>query len=369
MPRVAYVISTRGLGGAERFLGALVKEGVDQGWEQLVINPFAGEGSEALGGLFAPVRYVPLPCASAVAIPRMRRRVRAEIDAFRPDVVHAMLGPATVLVATLPRREGRRRVVTNMYGEAILRSSASGRGALGIRVRTALDRWAGRRYDLVLAISRAVERFLVDGYGYPAAKVRCIPLGWVGEPLPPDRGPFPTVVCVALFRPEKGHRVLLDAFDQVHRQLPDARLILVGQGELQGELEAKVRALALEGSVDITGPVAEVWPYLAKADVFALASTSEAFGIAIVEAMAAGLPVVASRVGGIPELVEEGVTGELFAPGDSEAMASHLVRILASPELRSRMSVAAREAAEERRLSVTLPRYLQACEELMRTDT
>jgi glycosyltransferase involved in cell wall biosynthesis len=130
-----------------------------------------------------------------------------------------------------------------------------------------------------------------------------------------------------------------------------------------------VRDLGLDGSVEITGPVPEIWPYLAKSHVFALASTSEAFGIAIVEAMAAGLPVVASDVGGIPELVEEGVTGELFPAGDGEALASHLVRILADPQLRSRMSTAATAAAEGRRLSATLPRYLQACEELIRADT
>ena len=369
MPRVAYVISTRGVGGAERFLVALVKEGAEQGWEQLVLNPFAGEGAGDLARLVAPVRYVSMPGRSARALPGLRRMVQAELDAFRPDLVHAMLGPATVLVATLPLPPGRRRVVTNVYGESIQRSSASGRHALGIRARTVLDKWAGKRFDLVFAISEAVARFLVAEYGYPPSKVRCIPLGWVGEPVAPSPDPHPTVVCVALFRPEKGHDVLLDAFALVRRELPEARMILVGQGELLGDLQAKVRDLGLDGSVEITGPVAEVWPYLARGHVFALASTSEAFGIAIVEAMAAGLPVVASDVGGIPEVVEVGVTGELFPPGDRQALAAHLVRILATPELQDRMATAARVAAEGRRLSVTLPRYLQACEELLRADT
>ena len=368
-PRVAYVISTRGIGGAERFLGALVKEGGARGWEQVVVNPFAGDAAGDLAELFRPARYIALPCPTRRAVPGLWRRVRGEIDAFRPDVVHAMLWHATVLVATMPRRRDQRRVVTNMYGEAIQRSSAAGRGPWSIRARTTLDRWGGKRFDLVIAISAAVERFLVTEYGYAPSKVRAIPLGWEGEPLPPRPDPCPTIVCVALFRPEKGHHVLLDAFVLVRRELPDARLLLVGSGELMGELQDRVRNLGLEGSVEITGPVPEVWPELARGHVFALASTTEAFGIAIVEAMAAGLPVVASDVGGIPELVEVGVTGELFPPGDSAALAAHLIRILAAPDLRSRMSDAARAAAAGRRLSVTVPRYFEACEELIGTDT
>lgn len=368
-PRVAYVISTRGVGGAERFLGSLIKEGARRGWEQLVVNPFANETASDMAQLFAPARYIPLPCPTARSVPAARSRVRAELDAFRPDLVHVMLRHAVVLVATLRRPKGQRRVTTNMYGEGIARSSTTGLSRWRVGVRGALDRWAGSRYDLVFAISEAVGRFLTTRYRYPPSMVRCIPLGWEGKALAPSTEPRPpTIVCVAIFRPEKGHDVLLDAFVLVRRQLPSARLVLVGRGELMGHLGARVRDLGLDGSVEITGPVPEIWPYLARADVFALASTTEAFGIAILEAMAAGLPVVASDIGGIPELVEEGVTGALFPPGDRHALAAHLVRILSDAHLRSRMSVAARAAAEPRRLSASLPRYVEACEDLIRAD-
>lgn len=356
--RIAHVISTRGFAGAERFLAALIQEGDRAGWEQTVLNPFAPADVD-LGPLFAPADYRPLPCDSVSRVPAVRNQVGRELVALGPDVVHVMLWHALLVVATLPRRPREARLLTHVYGEGI-------RQARYGPVREALDRWAGSRFDRVIGISEAVQRYLVDSHHYPASKVDCIPLGWEGDPLPPVREPRPpTVVCVAKFRPEKGHDVLVDAFAVVRRHVPDARLVLVGQGELQGRLEAQVAALGLDGSVEITGPVDDIWPYLAAADVFALASRSEAYGIAIAEAMAAGLPVVASDVGGIPELVARGVTGELFSPGDRDGLAAHLTRLLKSPEVRARMSAAAVEAAASVRLGNTMPRYVQVCTELV----
>jgi glycosyltransferase involved in cell wall biosynthesis len=365
--RIAYVISTRGVAGAERFLAALVQEGVARGWEQIVLNPFAGDATSELERLFRPVRYKARRCDNLLSVPMLRRWLREELRAFRPDIVHVMLFHALLLVATLRRTPGQTWLLTNVYGEGIANRGPSRPMQWYGRRRQDLDRLAGTRFDRVVGISRAVEDFMLSSYGYPATKVLCIPLGWEGQPLPRERDERPpTIVCVANFRPEKGHDVLLDAFAVVKERIPDARLVLVGHGELQDEVDAKVRALALNGSVHVTGFVPEVWPYLADADVFAIASASEAYGIAIAEAMAAGLPVVASDVGGIPELVKPGVTGELFTPGDSAGLASHLIRMLSAPELRARMSPAAREAAEPLRLSNTLPRYFEVCEELVR---
>jgi glycosyltransferase involved in cell wall biosynthesis len=158
--------------------------------------------------------------------------------------------------------------------------------------------------------------------------------------------------------------VLLEAFAVVRRQIPDAHLLLVGQGELQSELRRRAQSLGIDGSVEMTGPVPEIWPYLSRSDVFALPSLSEAYGIAVAEAMAAGLPVVASAVGGVPELVNEGVTGNLFPVGDHQALARHLIRILKSPELRIRMGAAAKGAAEPLRRCRSIDRYLDLCQRM-----
>jgi glycosyltransferase involved in cell wall biosynthesis len=118
--------------------------------------------------------------------------------------------------------------------------------------------------------------------------------------------------------------------------------------------------------VEFAGTVPDIWPHLARADVFALASRTEAFGIAVVEAMAAGLPVVAAAVGGVPELVSPGVTGELFPPGDHRALAAHLLRLLREPELRGRMGAAAQQAAEGYRLKETVRKYCALYADLLR---
>lgn len=356
--RIAHVINARGLGGAERFVAAVVRRGHERGLEQRVLVPFATPASAEFTELLRPVPATTRSAAGAQHLPALWWWLRRELATFAPQVVHVSLFHSTLLTATVPRARGTARLLTNVYGPALRVLPHAG-------LRERLDRWAGKRYDRVAAISRSVQDFLVAEYGYPPERIVCLPLGWEGRPLPSaadDRRP--TVVCVARLRAEKGHAVLLEAFATVCEAIPEARLLLVGDGELRDELTARVESLGLAANVEITGPVDAVWPYLAQGHVFALASHSEAYGIAVAEAMAAGLPVVASRVGGLPELVDEGVTGALFPAGDHAALAAHLIGILQSPERRRRMGQAARAAAEPLQMERSADRYLDLCQEL-----
>jgi glycosyltransferase involved in cell wall biosynthesis len=152
---------------------------------------------------------------------------------------------------------------------------------------------------------------------------------------------------------------LLAALSLVRTDVPDARLVIVGDGALRPSLEARVATSGLGDSVEFLGFVPEIWPYLAEADLFVTASVSEGFGIAIAEAMAAGLPVVGPEVGAIPELVRPGVTGQLFPAGDHVALAARVVDLLRSPEVRSQMSAAARESADVLRMENVVERYFR----------
>lgn len=358
-PRIAYVTSSRGVAGGEELIAALVAGGRDRGWEQVVLNPFGNAGSRALAERCAPVRCETFECSSVLGLPRLRSWLNGRLADLRPDIVHVMLFQATVLTAVVPRN-GEVRLLTHVYGSGLAELTRP-------RLRERLDRWACSRFDHISAISDAVLGFLQRTHGFPPPPVARIRLGWSGEPHPPkpDNGRPPTVVCVAALRPEKGHDTLLAAFAEVRDRIPLARLVLVGDGSQRPQVEAMIRVAGMGDNVHLAGRVAEVWPHLADADVFVLASPAEALGIAIIEAMAAGLPVVATDVGGIPELVQPGVTGELFAVRDHHALARKLIALLESPQRRKEMSAAALLAAEAMRMEHSVEEYHRLYERLL----
>lgn len=348
--RVAHVISTpRGVGGAERVLAALAARGRSEGWSQLVLNPFSQGPHPVIGTLLGTVEYRHRNGSRLRDLPGLRRWLKAELERFRPDLVHVHLFHALVLTSTIPARGGV-RVVTHHHGDIF--------HVHGRRRDEFLDRHLGRRYSSIIAVSDAVRTFLVSGYRYPDEKVVTIRNGWVGTPLPwVGGGDRPNVVCIANFRIEKGHAVLLRAFVRVVGERP-AHLTLVGTGPLMRELQALALSLGIDSHVSFVGAVDDVWTVLSKADVFAFPSLSEPLGIAVMEAMAAGVPVIASGVGGIPELVSHDVTGILVPPGDELSLARGLERLLGDPVARAQMGEQGRQAAEGMKMEATMDRYV-----------
>jgi L-malate glycosyltransferase len=162
------------------------------------------------------------------------------------------------------------------------------------------------------------------------------------------RSPARRVVMVANLRPEKGHDVLIDAASHVLGRFPDARFELVGSGPEHRRLAALANERGVSHAVSFLGHCETVPEQLAGADVFVLPSRSEALPNALLEAMAAGLPVVASAVGGILEVLEEGKTGLLVPAGDSRALADALIRLMGDTALAERLGAAARAHVETR---------------------
>ena len=157
------------------------------------------------------------------------------------------------------------------------------------------------------------------------------------------------VLCVAAQNEKKGLDVLLRAFAQLGPLSPPRTLRLVGDGPLRPRLEALARELALGDRVEFLGrrPHDEVASLVRGCEVFALPSIAEPFGIAALEALACGRPVVASAVGGLPEFIEDGRNGLLVAPGDPEALACALRRLLEDGALRAALGEAGRRTAHE----------------------
>ena len=237
------------------------------------------------------------------------------------------------------------------------------------RVRSDEDRELVRRLtpkmDHLVAVSRAIVRKLEDEgrVGAPISLVyngvdlarydeprSCCTLH--GEfPIPVDA---PIVGVVARLEPEKGHPTLLDAWPAVLAAVPDAHLLIVGEGSQREALEAQASSLGLlgamgaSGSVVFTGRRDDVPAVTAVLDVAVLPSYREAQGLSILEAMALSRPVVASAVGGIPEMIEDGRTGILVPPHDPAALAAALTRLLTNHEEAARLGAAGRELVHER---------------------
>jgi glycosyltransferase involved in cell wall biosynthesis len=203
----------------------------------------------------------------------------------------------------------------------------------------------------VTTVAAPVTEFLTQRVGIPMWKIKTIPngvdvtrfqlarpinrseLGWNGGNI--------VVGCVARLDPGKGHAVLLDAFHRVLGRQPQARLLLIGDGGERSRLAAQAEALGVNGSVRFLGSRADVPRLLAACDVVTLASICEGLPLSILEAMAAGKPVVATRVGCVPQVVQDGLTGLLVPPGDAAALAESLESLVRDEGTRRRLGMQA----------------------------
>lgn len=361
MPRIVHLISSpRGFGGAEAVMVALLEGGAERGWEQAVLNPFARSTGEELSERCAAYGYeaLPAPGSRPLAAPAALRWTRRRLEELRPDVLQVFLAHALVLAAALPRSPaGEVRVLSHQHG---MHFEAADRG-----LAARLDRLAGRRFDHVVACSESVRDYLVENYRYPPERVTCIRNGWSGTALKLRKEPRPTIVCTANFSAEKGHATLIEAFAMVAGRIPDSRLVLLGHGAELERTRRRAAELGIAEQVEFAGFQDSVWPWLARAHVFVLPSNYESLGIAVLEGMAAGLPVVATAVGGVTELVQPGVTGELVPPDDPAAMAEALCGVLGDPGAALRMGDAGRAAAENERMSACVERYFDLYERLL----
>jgi glycosyltransferase involved in cell wall biosynthesis len=210
------------------------------------------------------------------------------------------------------------------------------------------SRWKNRQVDCFIAASEAIRQMLlVDGI--PAERVVTVHEGIdvehvVAAPPVNVHEAFwlphhaPVVGNVAALVPHKGQRYLIDAAHLVVQEIPDARFIILGEGELREHLEKHVREHSLEKHVLLPGFRTDVLGCIKGFDLFVMSSVTEGLGTSLLDAMACRKAIVATSAGGIPEIVEDGVTGLLVPPRDAHALAAAIVRALKDEELRGRMA-------------------------------
>jgi glycosyltransferase involved in cell wall biosynthesis len=200
----------------------------------------------------------------------------------------------------------------------------------------------------IVCNSQALKSVLTGSYGVPAARLTIIANGVDTEYFQPAAAPAngpPRLLYIGRLVPDKDPDTLLQAFQLTIQAHPDAELWLVGEGPRRAALQELAARLSLSDRVRFIPPTGDLLPVLQQATLMVLSSRTEALPNVVLEAMAAGLPVVASRVGGVPELVEPGVTGWLVPPGDAPALAAALGQALADPEARQAMGRTARQRA------------------------
>ena len=219
-----------------------------------------------------------------------------------------------------------------------------------------LNRLLAPLTDAFVAVAEPHARYIAEHEGCPARKVVVIPNGvdtdrfrprWPDQRLRRELGlpdAAPVVAIIAALRPEKNHALFLEASARVRAELPEARMLVVGDGPCRAELESLAERLGLAGAVHFAGTRRDVPEILSIVDLVVLSSHMEANPVCLLEAMACEKPVVATAVGSVGEVVHDGRTGRLVAPGDAEAMARCIVELLRDPPRAAAMGRAGREA-------------------------
>jgi glycosyltransferase involved in cell wall biosynthesis len=271
--------------------------------------------------------------------------VRRLIAERRPQIVHTHLGAADALGSLAARSLGVPLVSTI--------HAIGGAGVKDHLERSLLSRCAAR----IIAVSQSARRdYLRRGLGREDQVVTIhngvdvVPAPGSGPKVREQLGLGPddlVVGMVSALRPEKGHDVAIEAIRALRGRVPGLRLLIAGQGDLEGEIRR--RAQDLDDVVVLAGLRSDVMGVLDAVDVCLHPSRADAFPTTLLEAMAASVPVLATAVGGIPEIVEDGRTGVLIAaPPTSPALADALAGLLADPARRARLGTAARASYLER---------------------
>ena len=336
MPRILHVINSFDIGGNERFLVELLRRLDPIEFDQEVCVPDRGRDysfdlKQMCESLDVPIHVIN---ARHNLDPGIGRGLRALMTARGYDIVHTHL----VLSQYWGRRAAKAVGVTRII--------SSEQNAYRFKMYPPF-RWIEQRLtratERVIACSGHVRDHLVRRVGLPAEKVVLIYNGVDTEAFAPADPADPVrasaraalgirpgekvVGTVGHLNRQKGHALLIEAMADVLANEPAARLVIAGRGPLRRRLEALAAKHGVAENVTFAGLVGDVARLLKAFDVFVFPSLWEGFGIALIEAMATGLPVVASATGGILEILEDGVSGLLVPPGDRAALAEALVRV------------------------------------------
>jgi glycosyltransferase involved in cell wall biosynthesis len=349
-------------GGAEEALLMLIESLDRSAWHSTLVvpesplQPVLSRRAEALNVPVRVIDPVPLGLNGAARLPELVRMLRRE----RPDVFHALLpwplaAKYPLAAAVLARVPAVLGTVQLMAPFGISRSS---------RIQLRL---LARGVDRYLAVSRDIKQRVIQRLGFPEAKIEVVYNAVRVERFHPAGAPQqraeltggedrPVILTAARLDPQKGHPLLLRAA----ANLPGVLFAFAGDGPERETLEAQAAELGVGDRVRFLGQRDDVPELLRACDVFALPSLYEGSSLATLEAMAAGRAVICSAIPGTDELIVDGDSGLLVTPGDADALAEAINRVIADPELRAALGRRARERVERNFTAAAMARNVAA---------
>jgi glycosyltransferase involved in cell wall biosynthesis len=368
---IVRVITRLNIGGpsiqATRLTGALDAHG----FSTTLIHGRLGDGEGDMSYLIAPgARAIYLDSLrrplSPLADLRALLGLYRELTRARPAIVHThmakagMLGRVAAAAYNMTRGAAPRTRVIHTYHGHVLEGYFS---PLMTTVFITLERLLARVSDCIVAISPAIERELRDGFRIGrGAQYRVVPLGFdLGEFAAIDdraraaarrrldvAADAEVVSTVGRLTAIKQHRLFLDAIAEAARTRPRVLALVAGDGERRSDLETYARQLGIADRVRFLGWRRDLSTIYGATDVFMLTSRNEGTPVALIEAMASGVPGVSTDVGGVKDVIDSADVGARVPDGDAAGLAAHLVRYLADPELRRRSGQRARAAVLDR---------------------
>lgn len=359
--RVLHLQKVAGISGSEAHLLSLLPRLRERGWDARLLmlhenEPGAWDFARELAARGVP--YDEIDIASDVD-PRAFLRLIAYLVRQRPQILHTHLVHADAygqIAGTLARVPVR---ISTKHGFNEFREA---------RAFALADRGVASLAHVHIAISRGLARYLADTEGFGESGFEIVHYGIAerGEP-PPYRGGVPRLLCVGRLIPIKGHIVLLRAFAEARREVPELRLDIAGRGPLEPALRALTRELRLNDAVRFLGYVSPIQRAIEESAIVVVPSMGEGFGMVALEAMERARPVIAAAIGGLGELVRHGETGLLVEPGAAEPLARAIVELASDLDRARRLGAAGRTRAlveflEERCVDRTEILYREALE-------
>lgn len=353
-PHVLFVIDALlAMGGTERVLLKMIRLLPKDRFRCSLVTFKLDETALRAADIDCPFHLLPLKKTFDLNGLRVARRLRNLVRDEHVDIVHTFFETSDLWAGPIARFSGRPVLISSRRDMGIARSLKHSLGYKLVR----------NMYDAVLAVSPQVRNYSIEHDGVKPAKVRTLLNGIDLEEFIPVEcrevsrrklkisESTPVVIAVANIRRIKGLDVMVEAATQVRQRHPDVLFLIAGK-ELEADyfqaLQIRVAQLGLEKNVKFLGARSDVFALLEMSDVFCLPSRSEGFSNALIEAMAAGLPSVATDVGGNREVLEDGKSGFIVDGEDAQALAQRLTTLLGDSALARSMGKRAQTVVRER---------------------